>query len=298
MSEGPSASELAPRTLDDRLNWLFDTIRPDVDDTGNRVPYSEARRFHNYELAAHLRVTPSYVSQLKKGKKPNPTLDVLLKIAEFFDVPVNYLVSSDAAEVARVEAAVQYKVDLRRFKDGELSERPVDPASSGPHRQLPGEMPDTSRPVCERLNWLFENVQSAQNQRPYSEEEVAAAIGEKVYRVKGLRTGDITDADVPVPVLRKIAAFFGKPLSYLYADEQDTATDDTDDVLVGLIEQFDALKEGLVKVATRRITANPTGVRREASRRVLERLLQSHLANEAQQVDAPSGTPGSHEAGQ
>lgn len=296
MSEDLPASD-APRTLDYRLNWLFETIRPAVDDNGNRVPYSQARRFHNYELAAHLGVTPSYVSQLKKGKKPNPTVDVLRKIADFFDVPVTYFVS-DATEAARVETAVQYKVDLRRFQDGELSEPPVDPASSGPHRQLPGEMPDTSRPVCERLNWLFENVQSAQNRRPYSEDEVAEAIGEKVYRVKGLRTGDITDADVPAPVLRKLAAFFGKPLSYLYADEQDAATDDTDDVLVGLIEQFDVLKEGLVKVATRRLGASSTGARREASRRVFERLLQSHLVNEAQQAEAPFGTPGSHEAGQ
>lgn len=292
MSQDLAAPDAEPRTLASQLRWLFKTIRPEVPG----VPYSATRLYHNNELAKALGVSASYVSQLKKGTKPNPTVDVLRKIATFFDVPATYFVS-DAAEAMRVEAQIQYEVDLRRFRDGELAELPVNPSSPGPHRQLPGEIPDTSRPVCERLNWLFQNVQSAEHNRPYTEEEVAEAIGEKVYRVRGLRTGDITDSDVPVPVLRKLAAFFDRPLSYLYADEQDPTDTNTDEELVDLIQQFEVVRQGLVKVATRRLAADPTGVRDEASRRVLASLLRNHLANDAAQLGQPFEMPTSHEAG-
>ncbi|WP_197288680.1 helix-turn-helix domain-containing protein [Nocardia sp. NRRL S-836] len=220
----------------------------------------------------HLGVSESYVGQLKKGTRPNPTKDVLEGIASFFGVPAAYFLS-DAAEAARIEASIRYEVDLRRFRDGELTEPPVNPSS--PHR---GEMPDSSRPVCERLNWLFEHVHSTQEQRPYTEEEVAEAIGEKTWRVRGLRSGEITDNDVPVPVLRNLAAFFGQKLSYLYADDQD-GPDQRDEELLDLVRQAKNEKRGLLGVALRTLESDGghAGFTNRASARALAKLIKTHL---------------------
>lgn len=284
MSEDLRASDAVPRTLDGRLNWLFDTIRPIVRrDDGERVPYSKTRLHHNKELAKHLGVTASYVSQLKSGKKPNPTAHVLKGIATFFDIPAAYFLS-DPAEAARVEAEILYKVGLRRFEDRELPEPPVNPASSGPHHELAGAMPDSSATLCERLNWLFDNVHSAEAKRPYTEDEVAEAIQEKPFVVRGLRTGEMTDSDVSVAVLRKLAAFFGKKHDYLYADDRDTAGDeDADKDLVELFHQLKEIQTGLINIAERRLRATDrTGTRHQARRRVLAALVENHFANETQ----------------
>lgn len=287
MSEDLPASDAVPRTLDGRLNWLFEKIRPVVDSgNGQRVPYSQTRLHHNNELAKHLGVTPSYVSQLKRGKKPNPTADVLKGIATFFDIPAAYFLS-DPAEAARVEAEILYKVGLRRFQDGELPEPPVNPASASPHRQLAGDMPGSSATLCERLNWLFDNVHSAEARRPYTEDEVADAVQEKPFVVRGLRTGEMTDSDVSVAVLRKLAAFFGKRHDYLYADHEDTAGgDEADRDLMDLLHQLKEIERGVISIAERRLAAADRASGSEARRRVLASLVRNHLANEAQPFPA------------
>ena len=269
MNEDERASNARPRTLHGQITWLFETIRPTV--AGQR--YCDTRTFFAKEVAHHLGVSESYVSQLKKGKKPNPTKDVLEGIASFFGVPAAYFLS-DPTEAARIEASIRYEVDLRRFQDGELTEPPVNPSS--PNR---GEMPDSSRPVCERLNWLFEHVHSAQEQRPYTEEEVAEAIGEKTWRVRGLRSGEITDNDVPVPVLRNLAAFFGQKLSYLYADDQDVP-DQYDEELLEILRQAKNDERGLLGVALRTLESDGgrAGLTNPASARALAGLIKNHLA--------------------
>lgn len=268
MSEEERASTVQPRTLHGQITWLFETIKPRVE--GQR--YCDTRTFFAKEVAHHLGVSESYVSQLKKGKKPNPTKDVLEGIASFFGVPAAYFLS-DPAEAARIEASIRYEVDLRRFQDGELTELPVNPSS--PHR---AGMPDSSRPVCERLNWLFEHVHSAQGQRPYTEEEVAEAIGEKAWRVRGLRGGEITDNDVPAPVLRNIAAFFGQKLSYLYADDQDVR-DQQDEELMELVRQAKNDSRGLVGVVLRDLESDGglAGLTNRASARALAGMIKNHL---------------------
>lgn len=290
MSEVQHVAGVVPRTLHGQITWLFETIRPAVE--GQR--YCDTRPHTNKDLALHLGVSPSYVSQLKKGTKPNPTKDVLEGIASFFEVPTAYFFSD--AEAARVEAAIQYDVDLRRFKDGELKELPVNPSS--PHWLVTGEMPDSSRPVCERLNWLFDHVHSVHEQRPYTEEEVADAIGEKSWRVRGLRSGEITDNDVSVPVLRNLAAFFGQRLSYLYADDQDvSAAKSEDEKLLELLRQAKSDERGLLGVALRTLESDPqnagrnSGLSNEASARILAGLINSHLEMDNQvRLNSASGS--------
>jgi transcriptional regulator with XRE-family HTH domain len=48
----------------------------------------EARGFNQVELAKKAKVTTAYVSQLEAGKKKNPSLDVLQKLAKALGVPV------------------------------------------------------------------------------------------------------------------------------------------------------------------------------------------------------------------
>ncbi|SDP93963.1 helix-turn-helix domain-containing protein [Lentzea jiangxiensis] len=270
MSEDQRLGEAKSRSLHDQIQWLFETVKPIVPG----VRYCDTRPHHNKELARHLGVSESYVSQLKKGKKPNPTKDVLAGIASFFGVPAAYFFS-DAEEASLIEAEIQHGIDLRRFKDGELAEPPFSSY----------EIPDSSSTVSERLNWLFQHVHNPQDQRPYTDEEVAEAIGEKAWRVRGLRQGEITDSDVSVPVLRNLAAFFGQRLSYLYADEQDvSAPNSDDDQLLELVRQAKTDERGLLGVALRTLESEGahgglrSGLSNAASARALAGLIKNHLA--------------------
>ena len=48
----------------------------------------EAQGLNQVELAKKAKVTTAYVSQLEAGKKKNPSLDVLQKLAKALGVPV------------------------------------------------------------------------------------------------------------------------------------------------------------------------------------------------------------------
>lgn len=48
----------------------------------------EARGLNQVELAAKAKVTTAYVSLLEAGKKKNPSLDVLQRLAKALGVPV------------------------------------------------------------------------------------------------------------------------------------------------------------------------------------------------------------------
>jgi len=284
-----------PRTLASQLKWLFDTVRPVVqDDEGKPLPYSQTKqRHHNTDLARHLRVSPAYVSQLRNGRRTNATADVLRGIATFFDISATYFLS-DEAEAARVEAEIQYGVDLRRYEDGELAAPPVKPSVAGPHQHLGGEVPGSAAVLGERLSWLFSNVQSAAANRPYTDEEVAEAIGEKSWVVRGLRTGEMTDSDVTAAVLRKLAAFFDRPLSYLYGDEHDAQSAGDDEELLDLLRAAKENKTGLLGLALRTLeSGNPahSGVRNQATQRVLATLIRSHLEFDKELSESASASP-------
>lgn len=80
-------SGTSSNTLADRINRLFETVRPR--DSGGR-------QYSNEHVAAEIgrtngvQISQSYIWQLRKGKKDNPTLRHLQALADFFGVPITY----------------------------------------------------------------------------------------------------------------------------------------------------------------------------------------------------------------
>ncbi len=89
-----------PDTLATRLDKLFTAVRrPDG------AEYSQ-REVAEGVTAAGEPISHSYVGQLRKGEKDNPTLRHLRGLARFFGVPVEYFTRDDVA------AKVDHELDL------------------------------------------------------------------------------------------------------------------------------------------------------------------------------------------
>lgn len=102
----------------DRLNLLFDTIRP----AGRETPHS------NKEVAAAIRATGGsisdvYIWQLRAGRRTNPTKDHIEALAAFFGVSPAYFFDD---ELARHTIADLRTLDaLRRLQVQHVSLRTV-----------------------------------------------------------------------------------------------------------------------------------------------------------------------------
>ncbi|MEG8279523.1 helix-turn-helix domain-containing protein [Streptomyces sp. AHA2] len=121
--------ENADHSFADKLNRLFETVRPDT-----------THEYSNEQVASAIRetgvsISQSYIWQLRKGRKTNPTLRHLQALADFFGVPTAYFVddvagarieeqlSALASEQARLrEAAQGSDVKLMAMRAGQLSQ--------------------------------------------------------------------------------------------------------------------------------------------------------------------------------
>jgi transcriptional regulator with XRE-family HTH domain len=122
-------SEQGPRNLAEKINRLFDAVR---------LP--SGQEYSNEHVAAAIgksgvtTISQSYIWQLRKGKKDNPTISHLQALADFFGVPVAYFVDDgvagevegklDALQAHQVrvsEALGQGDVKLMAMRAGELS---------------------------------------------------------------------------------------------------------------------------------------------------------------------------------
>ena len=75
------------------------------------------RAWTNSEMAAQLKMhgvqaTPAYVSMLRRGKRDNPSLEVLTGMAAVFGVPTAYFY--DAETASRIDTDLQLIVAIRR----------------------------------------------------------------------------------------------------------------------------------------------------------------------------------------
>lgn len=88
-----------PSTLADRLNRLFDLVRPRGED----------RQYSNIEVAAATDVSGTYIGYLRRGVRDNPSVDTVQALARFFGVRPSYLVDDelDDDQVASTEAQVR-----------------------------------------------------------------------------------------------------------------------------------------------------------------------------------------------
>jgi transcriptional regulator with XRE-family HTH domain len=88
-----------PSTLADRLNRLFDLVRPNGDD----------RQFSNSEVATATNVSGTYIGYLRRGVRDNPSVETVQALARFFGVRPSYLVDDDLDDdkAATTEAQVR-----------------------------------------------------------------------------------------------------------------------------------------------------------------------------------------------
>ncbi|MFL6140880.1 MAG: helix-turn-helix domain-containing protein [Labedaea sp.] len=79
MSEPHRETGLAPRTLRDKVDYLFRQVHP-----SGRKPFTHP------EVAAATGLSTGLLSALRSGKNANPTKDTLERLAKFFGVPVAF----------------------------------------------------------------------------------------------------------------------------------------------------------------------------------------------------------------
>lgn len=92
--------------LAERLNILFARIPR----RGGTQPYSNERAAEELSTAG-ISVTGTYLSQLRSGKRTNPSARLLAGIAELFEVPIGYFFDADQA--ARVEEQLDALAAIR-----------------------------------------------------------------------------------------------------------------------------------------------------------------------------------------
>jgi transcriptional regulator with XRE-family HTH domain len=87
------------RTFADRLNFLFETVRPQ----------GETREYTNSEVAAATDISGSYVGYLRKGIRDNPSVETVQALARFFGVRPSYFVDDerDTEHAVAVEAQLR-----------------------------------------------------------------------------------------------------------------------------------------------------------------------------------------------
>ncbi|MFG2498107.1 helix-turn-helix domain-containing protein [Streptomyces sp. NPDC048441] len=108
MSETETETETEDRPLlAVRLDDLFKTVRPKGRHWTNAEVAEELKQAHS-----ELKVGGVYLSQLRTGKRSNPSPDLLAALARFFGVSVAYFFDDEVAqsvlgEVAAIEALRQ-----------------------------------------------------------------------------------------------------------------------------------------------------------------------------------------------
>lgn len=123
------SGQTRPCSLAEKINRLFESIRPP---SGHE--YSNEQVAEGVCRRGLTTISQSYIWQLRKGKKTNPTISHLQALADFFGVPVAYFFDDEAAgevdgklkaleaQQARMKEAVgSGDVKLMAMRAGELS---------------------------------------------------------------------------------------------------------------------------------------------------------------------------------
>jgi len=100
------ARKPVPLTLADKLDHLFATVRP------VKGEYTHEQVATAIEEAGGPTISPTYVWQLRKGLRDNPTKHHLEALAAFFGVPAAYFLDDETA--ARVNEQLEL---LAAFRD-------------------------------------------------------------------------------------------------------------------------------------------------------------------------------------
>lgn len=133
-----------------RLDDLFRTVRPKGKHWTNADVAEELKRVN-----PDLRVGGVYLSQLRTGKRSNPSPDLLAALARFFGVSVSYFFDDEVAksvlsEVAAIEALRQAGVRAVAMRAAGMKKENLEAITviMDQYRQLQGLPPvtDSSEP--------------------------------------------------------------------------------------------------------------------------------------------------------
>ena len=94
--------EPGPYSFAGRLDMLFEKVRHPVERTRDGAH----RKWKQSELAEAIGVTEAYVSKLRRGGENNPALDLIRRIAKFFNVSAAVLVDDDPIAIEYIAAQV------------------------------------------------------------------------------------------------------------------------------------------------------------------------------------------------
>ena len=89
------------RTLQDRLNYLFQTVRKP-----GEGPYSYRKVAEAIKQDQGVLITAQYINQIARGERGNPGIVQLRALAAFFGVTAGYLLG-EPADVERFEGELQ-----------------------------------------------------------------------------------------------------------------------------------------------------------------------------------------------
>lgn len=105
--EATQAENPTPGPLAQRLDHLFKTVHPK-----GRGPYTHAEAADKInEMAGQHVIGPTYLWQLRNGKRSDPTLSRIKAIADFFGVSVLYF--SDDETARRTDEQLELAVAMR-----------------------------------------------------------------------------------------------------------------------------------------------------------------------------------------
>jgi transcriptional regulator with XRE-family HTH domain len=147
-------SDQGRRTLAEKLDHLFNTVRrPDGQEYTNEY-------VANAVSAKGVTISQSYIWQLRKQKKDNPTLKHLQALADFFGVPPAYFFDDEVA------GQIDERIEALRTEREALRE-----TEGGPEARLmamrAGELsPDRRRQVMELLDVVYKLEQAERGDQP------------------------------------------------------------------------------------------------------------------------------------
>lgn len=95
----------APRALSDKLDHLFQVVRP------TKGEYTHEQVAKAIEERGGPTISASYLWQLRKGLRDNPTKKHLEALADYFGVPPAYFFDEAAAE--RIDAELDLLASIR-----------------------------------------------------------------------------------------------------------------------------------------------------------------------------------------
>lgn len=97
----PRSTNFVPDSIAARLHELFNKVHP-----ADRGPFTADEVAELTKKTAYPAVSPSYINQLLRGTRDNPTVNTLGALAEVFHVPVGYFFNKDVAEEVQANIAL------------------------------------------------------------------------------------------------------------------------------------------------------------------------------------------------